>query len=91
MIARRLRITGKVQGVWFRGWAVRTATSLGLTGWVRNRRDRSVEALAIGEPDALERFAAACHEGPSRAAVERVCIEEAQIEALAEFEQRETL
>ncbi|MCX8230641.1 MAG: acylphosphatase, partial [Alphaproteobacteria bacterium] len=35
----RLRITGKVQGVWFRGWTVKTARGLGLTGWVRNRRD----------------------------------------------------
>lgn len=44
----RLRIIGRVQGVWFRGWAVDQARELGLSGWVRNRGDGSVEALLAG-------------------------------------------
>jgi len=67
-----LRIGGRVQGVWFRAWTVRAATELGLSGWVRNRSDGTVEVLAIGPPDALERFVAACHRGPPRAEVSSV-------------------
>ena len=47
----RLRITGGVQGVGYRIWATRTASGLGLRGWVRNRSDGSVEALATGAPE----------------------------------------
>ena len=90
MIARSLRIYGKVQGVWYRAWATRTAQELGLTGWVRNRSDGTVEALAIGEPDTVERFIAACREGSPKSQVERVEIEEVEPEALDGFEQRRT-
>ena len=44
-VAVNLRITGRVQGVWYRGWAVDNAIALGLRGWVRNRFDGSVEAF----------------------------------------------
>jgi acylphosphatase len=47
----RLRITGRVQGVGYRFWATRTAASLGLRGWVRNRTDGGVEALVMGAPE----------------------------------------
>ena len=90
MIVRRLRIHGMVQGVWFRAWTVRTAREIGVTGWVRNRDDGSVEALAIGEPRAVEGFIATCHEGPPKARVERVDVEEADAEPLDSFEQRGT-
>ena len=70
--AVRLRIRGRVQGVWFRGWTVDLATELGLDGWVRNRRDGSVEAIAAGPADAISRFIEACHEGPSMAWVASV-------------------
>ena len=56
MIGRRLRIFGRVQGVFFRNWAVGEARALGLTGWIRNRTDNSVEALAFGEAEAVERI-----------------------------------
>ena len=46
---RRILVHGRVQGVWFRGWTVDVARALGLDGWVRNRRDGSVEILASGD------------------------------------------
>lgn len=76
--AVRLRITGKVQGVWFRAWTVREATALGLDGWVRNRQDGSVEALAVGDPDAVDRFIRLCRKGPPAARVDAVEINPAQ-------------
>lgn len=77
-IARRLRIHGRVQGVWFRAWTLETAQGLSLDGWVRNRMDGSVEALAVGSGEAIEKLIAACHEGPPAAKVERVEVEDAQ-------------
>jgi acylphosphatase len=62
----RLRITGKVQGVGYRIWATRTALSLGLRGWVRNRRDGSVEVLATGTPDAVAALVGGLPEGSHR-------------------------
>jgi acylphosphatase len=67
--AIRIVISGRVQGVWFRGWTVETATAMGLRGWVRNRRDGSVEALIVGASGEVERMIAACREGPSMARV----------------------
>jgi len=72
MIGRRLRIYGLVQGVSFRDWAVRAARSRVLTGWVRNRRDGSVEALVVGELDAVDAFTADCRRGPVVARVDRI-------------------
>jgi acylphosphatase len=78
-----LRIRGKVQGVFFRESARIEATRLGLTGWVRNREDGSVEAVAEGEPAALEDFIRWCHQGPPSARVSEV--EHAQSEPTGEF------
>ena len=74
---KRLRIRGKVQGVGFRYWAVRQASKLALRGWVRNRGDGSVEAVAAGPKDALDAFITACHTGPRAARVESVVVEDA--------------
>ena len=71
-IGVRVRITGRVQGVWYRGWTVREAQARGLSGWVRNRADGSVEAVFAGAADAVEAMVAACHEGPSAADVAAV-------------------
>ena len=73
----RLRTTGQVQGVGYRLWATRTAESLGLRGWVRNRRDGRVEALATGEPEAVAAFIEACRQGPRAAEVSEVTLTDA--------------
>jgi acylphosphatase len=70
--AVRVRIAGKVQGVWFRAWTREQAQALGLDGWVRNLSDGSVEALFAGPPEAVDRALAACHRGPPAARVAAV-------------------
>ena len=65
----RLRVTGKVQGVGYRLWAMRTAAHLGLRGWVRNRMDGSVEAMVTGDPDSVAAMTEACRAGPRGARV----------------------
>jgi acylphosphatase len=72
MIGKRIFVTGRVQGVFFRNWTVATANQLGVDGWVRNRSDGSVEIHACGAAAALDRLIAACRAGPPAAAVERV-------------------
>ncbi len=79
MSAKRLRITGRVQGVGFRDWMVRRAAALGVAGWVRNAADGSVEALVAGEAAAVEELLRACRRGPRLAEV--VSIEEDLAEA----------
>ncbi|NOJ92710.1 acylphosphatase [Corallococcus sp. CA049B] len=64
-----LRIQGTVQGVSYRESARQEALRLGLSGWVRNRSDGSVEAMVEGEPGALEDFIRWCHSGPRMARV----------------------
>ena len=88
---RRLRIHGRVQGVFYRGWGVATARTLGLRGWVRNRRDGSVEMLVAGDADKVEAMIARCREGPSAARVDRIEVAEDAEEAPAGFEERPTL
>lgn len=72
MSARLLRIAGRVQGVGYRDWLQREARRHGLSGWVRNRADGSVEALLAGEEDALNAVLIACRRGPPLAHVERI-------------------
>jgi len=72
MTIKRLFVTGRVQAVGFRDWVVRTAKAEGITGWVRNRNDGSVELVASGEEDAVTRFAEACKQGPEMARVDHV-------------------
>jgi acylphosphatase len=68
-----LRVVGRVQGVGFRWWVVRQAAGLGLTGWVMNADDeRTVELVAEGEPQALDRLEAGVRDGPPGAWIERV-------------------
>ena len=76
-MATRLRISGRVQGVGFRYALQSEAQRLGLAGWVRNRSDGSVEALAQGAPQALEALAAWARRGPPAARVSSVQVEPA--------------
>ncbi len=68
----RARIRGRVQGVWYRAWTERTARRLGLSGWVRNRADGSVEAVFCGAPETVTRMLELLHEGPPAARVDSV-------------------
>jgi acylphosphatase len=74
----RVRIHGLVQGVGFRAWAMERARALGVRGWVRNRRDGSVELVAYGEDEPVEALTAACRTGPPAARVERIEVEIAE-------------
>jgi acylphosphatase len=75
-MAKHLRISGIVQGVGYRAGFDTQARTLGLTGWVRNRRDGSVEAMVRGEQNALEQMTAWAHRGPPMARVDRVILDE---------------
>lgn len=66
------RIEGRVQGVWFRRWTQDQARSLGINGWVRNRRDGAVEALFSGTEEAVARMIELCWQGPQAAQVTEV-------------------
>jgi acylphosphatase len=68
-VTRHLRIAGRVQGVGFRYFMEGKAGELGVTGWVRNRRDGSVEAVVQGTPEAVEAMIAAARLGPRAAIV----------------------
>ena len=68
----RVRIAGRVQGVGYRYWTEDAAIELGLTGWVRNRRDGSVEALFSGPAEMVNEMLGRCHEGPRAAVVDAV-------------------
>lgn len=78
----RLAITGRVQGVGYRDWAVATGQRLGLSGWVRNRADGSVEALVVGDDDAVGRMIEACRHGPTLARVDAVDVEPVDLDVL---------
>jgi acylphosphatase len=68
-ITVRVRIRGRVQGVWNRGWTVDQARRLGLSGWVRNRGDGSVEAVFSGPEHVVRAMIAVCRQGPPAALV----------------------
>lgn len=91
MIAARLRIAGRVQGVHFRDSMIEVARAAGVAGWVRNRRDGDVEAWVQGAPDAVQRVVDWAWKGPPLARVERVEVAERPADAaLAGFERRAT-
>jgi acylphosphatase len=71
-VMRHVLIRGRVQGVGFRAWTEYTALERGLQGWVRNRRDGSVEALFVGPSDAVAAMIAACHHGPRGSRVDGI-------------------
>lgn len=90
MPSLRLHITGRVQGVGFRFAMQEQAARRGVRGWVRNRRDASVEALVQGESDALEALIAWARQGPPGARVSELQITPAEEPPYAGFELRPT-
>jgi acylphosphatase len=80
MIARRLAIRGRVQGVGFRYAAVEAAERAGVAGWVRNASDGSVEAFVQGDAEAVERMLAWCRRGPPGARVTGVDVDDAAVD-----------
>jgi acylphosphatase len=87
---QRLLIHGAVQGVGYRWAMVEQARQLGLRGWVRNRRDGTVEAMVAGPPDAAARLVQWARRGPPAAHVTEVEIMPGEEGAFAGFEQRPT-
>jgi acylphosphatase len=87
----RLRITGRVQGVGYRAWAVETARRLGLRGWVRNRADGSVEALVTGDEEEVAAMIEACRDGPFAARVAEVAVSEEVDDGSSGFTPRPTV
>lgn len=72
MSARLVRVAGRVQGVGYRAWLAREAERHGISGWVRNRTDGTVEALLAGEEDALRELLMLCRRGPALALVKSI-------------------
>ena len=88
-VTRRLAISGRVQGVFFREAMRQEAARLGVSGWVRNRRDGSVEAVVQGAPAAVEAIVAWARRGPPDAAVGSLEASEAEGD-FSGFEKRAT-
>jgi acylphosphatase len=78
----RLTITGRVQGVGYRDWAMDTGLALGLTGWVRNRSDGAVEVLIVGDEAAIGRMIVACRRGPPLARVDEIDVDPVDLDVL---------
>jgi acylphosphatase len=89
--AVHLRVTGRVQGVGYRAWAIETASRLGLRGWVRNRSDGTVEALVIGAEDEVAAMIEACRDGPFAARVTELAVREAEDDGSDGFHPRATV
>lgn len=90
-VARRLVISGRVQGVGFREATVDAARAAGVAGWVRNRADGTVEVLVQGSPDAVDRLVAWCRRGPPLARVAGVNVATAAADtSLERFERLPT-
>ena len=81
-VIRQLTVTGRVQGVGYRAWVEHRARAHDLEGWVRNRRDGSVEALLAGPADVVAGLIDRCRRGPSTARVDAVTEEAATSDAL---------
>ena len=84
----RVRVSGRVQGVFFRDTVTREAGCRGVAGWVRNCADGTVEAVFEGEPDAVEQMVELCGRGPRGAEVECIEADREEPERLSGFEVR---
>jgi acylphosphatase len=88
MIARRVRITGRVQGVFFRAWTRDEARSIGVSGWVRNCADGSVEAHVEGDESCVDELIRRMRHGPPHAKVTDLEVSVSAVEDLDRFEVR---
>jgi acylphosphatase len=86
VVRRRVLVTGRVQGVWFRDSVRAVATEHGLSGWVRNRSDGSVEAVFEGGEPAVIELVAYCHTGPPHARVQTVTTSDEPPQGTSGFE-----
>ena len=85
IIGRRVRLYGRVQGVFFRQWTVKNASALGVDGWVHNARDGSVEAHLAGEEGAVAQLVELMRQGPPQARVDDVMVEPVEPETVEGF------
>ena len=86
MCSRNVRVTGLVQGVFFRAWARQQADGLGVLGWVRNCKDGSVEAHLEGDQAAVEQLISRLRDGPPAAEVADVAVEDVEVEEFHHFD-----
>ncbi|HVF37291.1 MAG TPA: acylphosphatase [Sphingomicrobium sp.] len=87
-VARHIRASGLVQGVFFRAWTQGQARELAISGWIRNCADGSVEAHLEGDEDAVSRLIERMRRGPSAARVDELTVEDATSESSGRFELR---
>jgi acylphosphatase len=85
VIRRRVRVSGRVQGVFFRDSTRQRAQAHGVAGWIANCRDGAVEAVLEGSPEAVERVVRFMSTGPPEAAVEHVDVKDEAPEGLTGF------
>jgi acylphosphatase len=85
-VRHRAVVHGRVQGVFFRDSARQRARAHGVSGWIRNRPDGTVEAVLEGPPDAVERVIRFLHTGPPQARVDRVEVSQEPPEGISGFE-----
>ena len=85
MITRHYIVTGKVQGVWYRNTTQQIAIDLGLTGWVKNLTDGSVEIVATGQSNRLNKFEAILWQGPEASNVKDIDINEVDLDHFDDF------
>lgn len=88
---KHLKIEGKVQGVCYRDWMVEEAGKLGVSGWVRNRSDGSVEAVAGGRENDVKALIEACRKGSAAASVTNITATECDEKPAGEFSRRATV
>ena len=85
MICYRIRVVGRVQGVFFRVSTKDQAIALGLSGWVRNEVDGSVLIEVCGPNDQVQTFIQWCSEGPPSSSVDEVTVEEIEVQDFESF------
>ena len=88
IVGRKVRLFGRVQGVFFRQWTVHQASALGVNGWVHNAADGSVEAHLAGEEGAVAKLIEHMRKGPPQARVDDISVEPVEPENVEGFSVR---